>query len=128
MSPRPDLCRKMSRAKPRSTCLTVWAMARPTSFACTMPADRAAFRRWFTLLAESQYYRRNTAASEIDDCAALLRYAYREALRQHDALWMRAIALPVAPVQRRPAISISVHSARSWSCFGFATAALLPVT
>lgn len=60
--------------------------------------DRMAFRRWFTLLAESQYYRRNTAASEIGDCAALLRFAYRETLRQHDALWMRAMALPVAPV------------------------------
>ena len=48
------------------------------------PADRAAFRRWFTLLAEAQYYRGHNSPTEIDDCAALLRYAYREALRQHD--------------------------------------------
>jgi hypothetical protein len=35
------------------------------------PADRLAFRHWFTLLAESQYYRSQNAAPEIDDCAAL---------------------------------------------------------
>jgi len=58
------------------------------------PADRAAFRRWFTLLAESQYYRGKTPPAEIDDCAALLRFAYREALREHDAVWARAVALP----------------------------------
>ena len=57
------------------------------------PADRAAFRRWFTLLAESQYYR-SKAVPEIDDCAALLRFAYREALREHDAVWARAMSLP----------------------------------
>ena len=60
-------------------------------------ADRAAFRRWFTLLAESEYFRHQSQA-EIDDCAALLRYAYREALRQHDSTWAKAVALPVAPV------------------------------
>lgn len=52
------------------------------------PADRVAFRRWFTLLAESQYYR-GKPAPEIDDCAALLRFAYREAMREHTAVWAR---------------------------------------
>jgi uncharacterized protein YfaT (DUF1175 family) len=61
------------------------------------PVDRAAFRRWFTLLAEAQYYRNHSSPAEIDDCAALLRYAYREALRQHDSAWAKAAALPVAP-------------------------------
>lgn len=59
------------------------------------PADRAAFRRWFTLLAESLYYRGEKLPAEIDDCAALLRYSYREALRAHDAAWAHAAALPV---------------------------------
>jgi uncharacterized protein YfaT (DUF1175 family) len=59
------------------------------------PADRAAFRRWFTLLAETQYYRGKKLPAEIDDCAALLRFSYREALRQHDATWAHAAALPV---------------------------------
>ena len=61
------------------------------------PADRAAFRRWFTLLAEAQYYRNHSSPAEIDDCAALLRYAYREALRQHDSAWAKSVALPAAP-------------------------------
>ncbi len=60
------------------------------------PADRAAFRRWFTLMAETQYYREGALPAEIDDCAALLRFAYREALREHNAAWARATALPVA--------------------------------
>ena len=56
------------------------------------PADRTAFRHWFTLLAESQYYRAHPLP-EIDDCAALLRFAYREALRNHDAAWARELKL-----------------------------------
>jgi|SRR5580700_1491206 uncharacterized protein YfaT (DUF1175 family) len=60
-------------------------------------ADRATFRRWFTFLAEAQYYRTPSSPAEIDDCAALLRYAYREALRQHDSAWAKAAALPAAP-------------------------------
>ena len=58
-------------------------------------ADRAAFRRWFTLLAEAQYYRGRALPPEIDDCAALLRFAYRESLREHDSAWAHAMALPV---------------------------------
>ncbi|HEY9140039.1 MAG TPA: DUF1175 family protein, partial [Bryobacteraceae bacterium] len=58
------------------------------------PADRLAFRRWFTLLAEAQYLRGPALPAEIDDCAALLRFAYREALRPHDAAWAREMALP----------------------------------
>lgn len=58
--------------------------------------DREAFRRWFTLLAESQYYRGTALPSEINDCAALLRFAYREALHEHDAAWAQAMALPVS--------------------------------
>jgi uncharacterized protein YfaT (DUF1175 family) len=52
-------------------------------------ADRAAFRNWFTLIAEYQYVNQSEAKlpSEINDCAALLRYAYREALHVHDAAW-----------------------------------------
>lgn len=59
------------------------------------PADRLAFRHWFTLLAETQFYRGARGVPEIDDCAALLRFAYRESLREHDAAWARGMALPV---------------------------------
>ena len=57
------------------------------------PADRRAFRHWFTLLAESQFYRPQPMP-EVDDCAALLRFSYREAMRQHDSTWAHAVALP----------------------------------
>ena len=59
-------------------------------------SDRAAFRRWFTLLAEAEYYRRQSSA-EVNDCAALLRHSYREALRQHDAAWAKSVELPAVP-------------------------------
>ena len=47
--------------------------------------DREAFRAWFTSIAESQL---DQPSSEIQDCAALLRFAYREALRSHDETWL----------------------------------------
>jgi uncharacterized protein YfaT (DUF1175 family) len=62
------------------------------------PADRDAFRRWFRLLAEAQAFApRADVPSEIVDCAALARFAYREALRQHDAPWADALRLSTLP-------------------------------
>ena len=61
-------------------------------------ADQSAFRRWFTFLAEIQYF--TPAAdrpAEIVDCSALLRYAYREALRRHDGNWCGSAHLPLIP-------------------------------
>jgi uncharacterized protein YfaT (DUF1175 family) len=49
--------------------------------------DRQAFRAWFTSIAEGQADRPKLPA-EIDDCAALLRFAYREALHAHDETWL----------------------------------------
>ncbi len=51
-------------------------------------ADRQAFRRWFTAIAEHQAHLAKLPP-EINDCGALLRYAYREAMRRHDAAWAR---------------------------------------
>jgi uncharacterized protein YfaT (DUF1175 family) len=60
--------------------------------------DRAAFRRWFTFLAEAQYFQSpNRRPAEINDCAALIRYSYREALRSHDSVWASAANLPMVP-------------------------------
>ena len=58
-------------------------------------ADRHAFRAWFTLLAESQYFRETKLPSEIQDCASLLRYSYREALRRHDSAWATSASLVI---------------------------------
>ena len=60
--------------------------------------DRQAFRRWFTYLAEAQYFQNPSARpAEINDCAALIRYAYREALRTHDTGWANSTNLRTVP-------------------------------
>jgi len=65
------------------------------------PSDQAAFRQWFTFLAESQHFVPLAhRPKEINDCAALVRFAYREALRTHDAPWARSLTLPKLPALR----------------------------
>jgi len=60
--------------------------------------DRQTFRRWFTWLAEAQYFLPESARPrDIDDCAALVRFAYREALHAHDSAWANSIGLPEFP-------------------------------
>jgi uncharacterized protein YfaT (DUF1175 family) len=59
-------------------------------------ADREAFRQWFTFLAEAQFFRK-ALPGEINDCAALIRYSYREALRAHDSAWATRARLPLIP-------------------------------
>src|SRR5215472_12603867 len=70
----------------------------PDAIRLDRQSDRRAFRRWFTYLAEAQYFQ--PAAShpqEIVDCAALIRYAYRETLRAHERGWAEAADVPVVP-------------------------------
>ena len=63
----------------------------------TDPADQAAFRRWFTLIAEYQAERPPAQTpAEITDCASLLRYSYREALKRHDEIWFETTGIEVA--------------------------------
>jgi uncharacterized protein YfaT (DUF1175 family) len=58
------------------------------------PSDQRSFRFWFTLIAEYQALRPSRdIPREIGDCAALLRYSYRNALREHDAAWARETGL-----------------------------------
>jgi uncharacterized protein len=59
-------------------------------------ADQSAFRDWFTFLAEVQYFR-TPLPREINDCAALIRYSYREALSIHNDAWIAAARLPEVP-------------------------------
>jgi uncharacterized protein YfaT (DUF1175 family) len=62
------------------------------------PRDQAAFRRWFTFLAEAQYFQQPASRpAEIVDCAALIRYAYRETLRAHAGNWASEAHLPLLP-------------------------------
>ena len=53
-------------------------------------ADKDAFRQWFTAIAEYQALRPvQELPPEVSDCAALLRYAYRNALQAHTAAWLK---------------------------------------
>lgn len=52
--------------------------------------DRENFRSWFTAIAESQFYQASEAWNKDQrDCAGLVRFAMREALRAHDRLWFQ---------------------------------------
>jgi uncharacterized protein YfaT (DUF1175 family) len=52
--------------------------------------DRDNFRRWFTAIAEMQFYQLSEQwNAEQRDCAGLARFAIREALRRHDRLWFQ---------------------------------------
>ena len=68
--------------------------------------DRAAFRSWFTFLADVQFEQR---AEDVVDCASLVRHAYREALRAHSPEWYRINRVPIAvsypDVRRATAVS-----------------------
>jgi uncharacterized protein YfaT (DUF1175 family) len=69
----------------------------PDFLRLTDPADQLAFRQWFTEIADYQAVRpRADVPAEINDCASLLRYAYREALKRHDDTWFAATGLEVA--------------------------------
>jgi uncharacterized protein len=52
--------------------------------------DRENFRRWFTLIAEVQFYSLSKEwNTEQRDCAGLVRFAWRETLRRHDRAWFQ---------------------------------------
>jgi uncharacterized protein YfaT (DUF1175 family) len=52
--------------------------------------DRENFRRWFTWIAEVQFYQISEAWNpEQRDCAGLVRFSLREALRRHDRAWLQ---------------------------------------
>src|SRR5262245_28639129 len=55
--------------------------------------DRDSFRRWFAYIAEMQFYKLSNAWNEDQrDCAGLVRFAWREALRGHDRTWFQSIS------------------------------------
>lgn len=66
--------------------------------------DRAAFLAWFTLLADAQFYR---PTADVVDCAALVRHAAREALREHTPEWHRRLALPGGHTRSEPRTRLS---------------------
>ena len=52
--------------------------------------DRESFRRWFTAIAETQFYQLSEQwKKDQRDCAGLARFSMREALRRHDRAWFQ---------------------------------------
>jgi uncharacterized protein YfaT (DUF1175 family) len=52
--------------------------------------DRENFRKWFTQIAEVQFYSLSKEwNTEQRDCAGLVRFAWRETLRRHDRPWFQ---------------------------------------
>lgn len=61
-------------------------------------SDADAFRQWFTAIAEAAYVGGPAhQPAEIDDCAALLRFAYRETLHEHNDAWANTLGVPLTP-------------------------------
>jgi uncharacterized protein len=84
-----------------------WAILAPVlsaaSFRFNDEADRRAFRAWFAFLAESQFFCPTAQLPpEIHDCAALVRFAYREALREHSGAWATGMGLGMVPPMPSP--------------------------
>lgn len=52
--------------------------------------DRVSFRRWFTTIAESQFYFYHPHWPKIRrDCTGLICFAYKEALKKHNRSWFK---------------------------------------
>jgi len=63
--------------------------------------DRESFRRWFTAIAETQFYQLSDQwKREQRDCAGLVRFAMREALRRHDRTWFQKMGPAYESVAR----------------------------
>jgi uncharacterized protein YfaT (DUF1175 family) len=57
-------------------------------------SDRQDFRNWFTYIAESAFQGPRPPEG-VTDCAGLVRFAFREALRRHDSRWRREFGRPI---------------------------------
>jgi uncharacterized protein YfaT (DUF1175 family) len=61
--------------------------------------DRENFRRWFTWIAEMQFYKLSDELNtEQRECACLVRLAWRDALRSHDRGWYQRMGEDYQPM------------------------------
>jgi len=61
--------------------------------------DRKNFRSWFAAIAEMQFYHPSDEwNAEQRDCAGLVRFSWREALRKHDRPWFQKMGADYEPV------------------------------
>src|SRR5690348_350038 len=70
--------------------------------------DRESFRRWFTWIAEMQFYKLSDEwNTEQRDCAGLVRFAWRESLRKHDRAWYQRMGESYDPVAADVSLSLN---------------------
>ena len=101
----------------------------PDFLRLTAPADQAAFRQWFTLIAGYQAIRpKAELPAEITDCASLLRFSYREALKRHDDSWFLATGIEVRRCRGRFAPGATPILRWAPRSSGSSPAALKPLT
>lgn len=89
----------------------------PDSLRLHTAEDQRAFRSWFTALAQQEADEpADKLPDEIRDCAALLRFCYREALRRHNEEWfnaqpnaLRFASLPSVSQYRYPDTPLGVN-------------------
>jgi uncharacterized protein YfaT (DUF1175 family) len=70
--------------------------------------DRESFRRWFTWIAEMQFYNLSDEwNTEQRDCAGLVRFAWRESLRKHDRAWYQRMGENYDPIAADVSIDLT---------------------
>ena len=75
--------------------------------------DRDSFRRWFTWIAEMQFYKLSDEwNTEQRDCAGLVRFAWRESLRKHDRAWYQRMGENYDPVAGDVSIDLTSEPLR----------------
>ena len=75
-----------------------WGDGTPDFLRMHSAADRAVFRAWFAGLADTAAtLQAERLPREIDDCAALLRWCYRNALHAHDEAWLATMPFDAMP-------------------------------
>jgi uncharacterized protein YfaT (DUF1175 family) len=96
VSRRPRLARRHLLSAAVIASCGLWLALRPPTVRARAAdeSDRAAFRAWFLVLADAQFYR---PTPDVGDCAALVRHAAREALRPHTPDWLRRFLIPGMP-------------------------------
>ena len=87
--------------------------------------DRESFRRWFTWVAEMQFYKLSDQWNEEQrDCAGLVRFAWREALRTHDRPWFQRMGENYDPVA--PDVAANISTPLRGKLFRTATGTFIP--
>ncbi|HEX6045149.1 MAG TPA: DUF1175 family protein [Pyrinomonadaceae bacterium] len=75
--------------------------------------DRESFRRWFTWIAEMQFYKLSDEWNAGQrDCAGLVRFAWRESLRTHDRPWYLRMGEAYDPIASDVTVNLTSEPLR----------------